>query len=167
MLAALGTLATQQANRTQATMEALTQLLHYCATHPHAVIQTLPVRWSFGCTAMLLICLPPKALMGYWLLLLEYIPQTWPTAMDEPPPDNEPVHVPCQIMKQEVSSTAKAKLGALFLNAQAVCPIQTALDELGHLQPATPLQTDNSMASGIANDMVKQKQSKAINMHFY
>jgi len=30
MLAALGTLATQQANGTQATMEVLTQLLNYC-----------------------------------------------------------------------------------------------------------------------------------------
>jgi len=39
MLTALGTLATQQANGTQATMEALTQLLNYCATHPHAVIR--------------------------------------------------------------------------------------------------------------------------------
>ena len=38
MLAALGTLATQQAHGTQATMEALMQLLNYCAMHPHAVI---------------------------------------------------------------------------------------------------------------------------------
>jgi len=63
--------------------------------------------------------------------------------------------------------TTEAKLGTLFLNAQTVCPIHTALDELGHPQPATPLQADNSMASGIVNDTVKQKWSKAINMHFY
>jgi len=56
-----------------------------------------------------------------------------------------------------VSSAAEAELGVLFLNAQAVCPISTALDELGHLQPATLLQMDNSMANGIANDTVKQK----------
>jgi len=84
---------------------------------------------------------------------LSTCPQAPPTAL-EPPPDNGPVHVLCQIMKQVVSSAAEAKLGALFLNAQAVCPIKTALDELGHLQPATPLQIDNSMASGIANDTV-------------
>jgi len=34
LLVALGTLATQQAQGTQATMEALMQLLNYCATHP-------------------------------------------------------------------------------------------------------------------------------------
>jgi len=39
ILAALGMLATQQANGTQATIEALTQLLNYCITHPHAIIQ--------------------------------------------------------------------------------------------------------------------------------
>jgi hypothetical protein len=38
---------------------------------------------------------------------------------------------------------------------------------MGHPQPATPIITSNSTASGIANGMVKQKESKAINMHFY
>jgi len=38
MLVALGTLASQQANSTQATLQALTHLLNYCAMHPNAVI---------------------------------------------------------------------------------------------------------------------------------
>jgi len=38
MLVALGTLATQQANSMQSTMQALTHLLNYCATHPDAII---------------------------------------------------------------------------------------------------------------------------------
>jgi len=37
LLTAHGTLATQQAQGTQATMEALTQLLNYCTTHPNAL----------------------------------------------------------------------------------------------------------------------------------
>jgi hypothetical protein len=40
--------------------------------------------------------------------------------------------------------------------------IQVILEDLGHLQAATPLQTDNSCATGIANDTVKQRCSKAI-----
>jgi hypothetical protein len=36
------------------------------------------------------------------------------------------------------------------------------LEELGHLQPTTPLKTDNTTANGIANDTVKQKRSKAM-----
>jgi len=38
LLTALGTLATQQSQGTQATMEALMQLLNYCTTHPDASI---------------------------------------------------------------------------------------------------------------------------------
>jgi len=70
-------------------------------------------------------------------------------------------------MCQVVSSAAEAELGTLFLNAQTLCPIHTALDKLGHPQLATPLQMDNNTASGIINDTVKQKCSKAMDMHFY
>jgi hypothetical protein len=39
MLAAIGTIATQQASATKATMRAITELLNYCLTHPNAVIR--------------------------------------------------------------------------------------------------------------------------------
>jgi hypothetical protein len=41
------------------------------------------------------------------------------------------------------------------------------LQELGHPQPATVIVTDNSIASGIANDTIKQRRSKAIDMGYY
>jgi hypothetical protein len=41
------------------------------------------------------------------------------------------------------------------------------LEEMGHQQPATPIQADNACAVGLANDTVKQKRSKAIDMRFY
>jgi hypothetical protein len=41
------------------------------------------------------------------------------------------------------------------------------LKEMGWPQPATPMQTDNSTACGIANDTIKQQQSRAIDMRFY
>jgi len=164
----LGTLATQQAHGTQATMEALTQLLNYCATHPHAVIRYQAsdmVLWTHSDASYLTAPKGRSRAAGY--CFLSERPSKPPTATDEPPPDNGPVHVLCQIMKQVVASAAEAELGALFLNAQTICPFRIALEELGHPQPATPLQTDNSTASGIANDTVKQKRSKAIDMRFY
>jgi len=39
MLPAINTIATQQATPTRKTMEAVTQLLNYCATHPDASIR--------------------------------------------------------------------------------------------------------------------------------
>jgi len=38
------------------------------------------------------------------------------------------------------------------------------LIEMGHPQPPTPLQTDNTTAVGIANDTIKQQYSKALDM---
>jgi hypothetical protein len=70
-------------------------------------------------------------------------------------------------MRAVVSSAAEAKLGALFHNSKEACPLRIALDKLSHPQSPTALITDNSTASGIANDIVKQRQSKAINMRFY
>jgi hypothetical protein len=39
MLTAIGSIATQQASATQATMQAITQLLNYCAAHPEATVR--------------------------------------------------------------------------------------------------------------------------------
>jgi hypothetical protein len=45
--------------------------------------------------------------------------------------------------------------------------IRIILEELGHLQPPTPLQTDNSVADGVINGKVQPKQTKAIDMRFH
>jgi hypothetical protein len=70
-------------------------------------------------------------------------------------------------MREVLSSAAEAELAGLFHNCKEACPIRIALEELGFPQPATPIQTDNSTACGIANDTVKQRRSKAIDMRFY
>jgi hypothetical protein len=54
--------------------------------------------------------------------------------------------------------------GGFFDNGKDACPIQMCLEEFGHPQPPTPLKTDNTTAEGIANDTVKQKRSKAMDM---
>ena len=64
-------------------------------------------------------------------------------------------------------SAAKAEIGAAYINDQEAVPIRTLLCKLGHPQPATPIQVDNSTADGFANDTIKQKRSKAIDMRFY
>jgi len=168
MLLALGTLTTQQTNGTQAPMQALMHLLNYCATHPDAVIcfhASDMVLWTHSNASYLTA--PKGHLRAASNSFLSFWPITPPTATDPAPPGNGPIHVLCQTMRQVIFSAAEAELGALFLNAQNICPICTALEELGHRQPATPLQTDNNMASGILNDTVKQKRSKAMDMRFY
>jgi hypothetical protein len=66
-----------------------------------------------------------------------------------------------------MASAAKAKVGGLFVNGQDALPIRTALEEFGHPQPPTPMKTDNSTASGIDNNTLKQRKSRAMDMRFY
>jgi hypothetical protein len=43
----------------------------------------------------------------------------------------------------------------------------TTLEELGHPQPPTPLQTDKTTATGYSNGTIKQKLTQAMYMRFY
>ena len=61
----------------------------------------------------------------------------------------------------------EVEIGAAYINGQEALPILTLLSELGHPQPATPIQVHNSTADGFANNTIKQKRSKVINMRFY
>jgi hypothetical protein len=54
-----------------------------------------------------------------------------------------------QIIRAVMSSAAKAELGALFINAKTAISIQQTLIKLGHLQPRTPMQTDNARAHAL------------------
>eukprot|EP00957_Ditylum_brightwellii_P158986 12100957-Ditylum_brightwellii.AAC.1 len=66
-----------------------------------------------------------------------------------------------------MSSAAETEVGALFINSRKTVGLQTALQEMGHSQPPTPIMTDNSTSSGIVNSSIKQHRSRAIDMHFY
>jgi hypothetical protein len=80
---------------------------------------------------------------------------------------NGPIFVLAKIIKNVMGSAAEAETGGLYMNAQEAVPERITAEELGHIQPPTPLVTDNSTADGIMNKTVKQKQSKAMDMRFY
>ena len=66
-----------------------------------------------------------------------------------------------------MSSAAEAELGALYINAREAVYIRRILEEMGHPQPPTPIQTDNSTAEGIINNNVQSKRTKAMDMRFH
>lgn len=168
LLVALGTIASQQAKATNDTMKAVTHVLNYCATHPSATIRYIAsdmVLWVHSDASYLTAPKARSRASGYHFLSTR--PALPPNASDEPPPDNGPIHVLCQIMRPVLASAAEAEMGALFVNAKHACPLRVALQELGHEQPPTPLQTDNTTATGLATDSIKQKHTKAIDMRFY
>ena len=77
------------------------------------------------------------------------------------------VYIVCKIIRNIMASAAEAELGALFLNYQRVVPIHITLEEMGHSQPLTSVQVENSTESGIATGTIKQCKSKAIYIRFY
>jgi hypothetical protein len=171
MLVAIGTLATEQAKGTETTLRHLVHLLNYCATNPEACIRyhASDMVLHIECDASYLSESKARSrAAGYhYLSSHPHDPTRPPTATESAPPSNGAIHVHCQILREVVSSAAEAELAALFHNSKEACPIRTTLEELGHNQPPTPIQTDNSTAAGIANDSVKQKRSKAMDMRFY
>ena len=70
-------------------------------------------------------------------------------------------------MSNVMGSAAGAEIGATYIKSQEAVPIRTLLLECGHPQPVTPIQVDNSTADGFANNTIKHKRSKAMDMRFY
>jgi hypothetical protein len=70
-------------------------------------------------------------------------------------------------MQNVKASAMEAELGDLFHNSREGIPLRTTLIKMDHEQSATPIQTDNACAADVANETVKQHQSKAIDMRFY
>ena len=66
-----------------------------------------------------------------------------------------------------MSSAAEAELAALFINAREAVYIRQVLEQLGHKQPPTPVQTDNSTAEAVLNNKLVPKMLKAMDMRFH
>ena len=67
-----------------------------------------------------------------------------------------------------MGSAAEAEPGGLFLNDKETIDLREMLQEMGHPQnEPTLIQTDNSKATGISNNTIKQRRSKAMDMRFH
>ena len=66
-----------------------------------------------------------------------------------------------------MSSAAEAELGAMYINAHTAVEEQIILEEMGHKQPATPVQVNNSTAEGIINKWIQPKCTKTMDMRFH
>jgi hypothetical protein len=170
MLVAIRNISTQQAKGTQATMQAIPHLLNYCATHPNATICYIASDICLHVdsdASYLSVSKARSRVAGFpYLSSRPRDPNNPLVSTNPPPPSNVTILTPCHIMREALSSTAEAKLGGLFYNGKEACPICITLEELGYPQPTTVIVTDNSTASSVANNSIKQKRSKAINMQF-
>jgi hypothetical protein len=156
-------IALQQAAPTENTMESVNQFLDYMWTHPDAIIwyhasdMILNVHSDALCLSAPKACSPA----GGYFFLGSILQDGDPIEL------NGAIHITCAILKLIAASTAEAKLGALFLNAQEAKVLRLILTELGHPQPPTPIQIDNTTTVGIVNNTIKRQRSRAIEMRYF
>jgi hypothetical protein len=81
--------------------------------------------------------------------------------------NNGPLFVLSTIMRNVMSSAAEAKCGALFNNTKEGVSLRITLHKMGHPQPPTPCQVDNSTTHGFANKQIPSTKSKSMDMRFY
>eukprot|EP00957_Ditylum_brightwellii_P052964 4015329-Ditylum_brightwellii.AAC.1 len=159
MLVVLGTIAAVQNQGTQNTADAIKHLLDYCTSHPIAVIRYRPSNMILRVHINASYLSEPKTQSragGYF-----YLGNNQPLQM------NGLILVLSQILRNVMALAAEAELMALFENAKEAVLLCTTLTELGHQQPATPIQVDDSTTHRIVNSNIHQRKSKAIGMQFY
>jgi hypothetical protein len=79
---------------------------------------------------------------------------------DEFPPNNGAMFTNATIIKAVMASAAEAELGALYLNTKEAVYQCRILIKMGHPQPQTPIQTDNTTAEGVTNNKYSQNAPK-------
>jgi hypothetical protein len=149
----LNDITTEQTKETEKTQAATNQLLDYLVTHPDATIR-------YHASDMILHIHSDAA---YHLGGLFFCGDKYPHKDNI----NGSILNVASVINNMVVSAAESEVGACFQNAQSGAPLRVTLAELGHIQPPTPLRTDNSTAFGILNKTIKQNRSKAMDMRYH
>jgi len=160
LLATLSTISSQQAKATENTAKAVHQLLDYVATYPQDGItyRASSMVLAAHSDASFLTEQGSRSRAGAHIFLSE----------DDPiPRQNGPILTMSQIIKFVMASAAEAELAALYNTAREMVPIRNALEEMGWKQPKSPIQTDNSTATGFINDTIIQRRIKMIWMRLH
>jgi hypothetical protein len=157
MLMPLSALVSKQATPTKQTMEKCLQFLDYAASQEEAIITYRASKMKLAIHSDASYLSKPKArsqARGHMFM----------ASTEEIPINNGAVLNILQIIKTVMSFAVKAELGALFINAKTAVSMQRTLEESGHLQPRTPIQTDNSTAHALLTNKILPKALKAMDM---
>lgn len=158
-------LAKEQSKPTQATMERLDRFLNYIAQNQQAVLSYRPSNMQLVIHSDASHHGEPAAQSragGYFVLGNPSF-----TGPGKPHSINSPITVISKRLPTVTSSTAESEYGALFINAQAACPLRLTLHDFGYPQSATPIIYDNEVAGKVAKAVAKQKKSKAFATRYH
>ena len=85
----------------------------------------------------------------------------------ESPHNNGAAHIVAQTINEVMASATEAEIGAMYINTRKAVLIREILIEMGHAQPPTLLQTDNSAAYSLVSKKVQPRRTKGMDMRFY
>jgi hypothetical protein len=158
----INVLASEQSRATADTADKVIKLLNYCNTHPETKIRyhASDMILFIHSDASYLSEIEAKSRAGRFF----YMGNSSNTAKKL---TNGEILIISTVLKHVMSSAAEADIGAVFINAKEGVVLRTTLQELGNPQPPTPLETDNTTATVYSNGTIKQKCTKAMDMHFY
>jgi hypothetical protein len=158
----INVLASEQSKATAVTADKFIKLLKYCNTHPETKIRyhASDMILHIHSDASYISENEAKSRAGGFFYMGS------DTKTDKKL-TNGAISIISKVLKHVMSSAAEAEIGAVFINAKEGAVLRTTLEELGHPQPPTPMETDNTTATGYSNGTIKQKRTKAMDMRFY
>jgi hypothetical protein len=160
LLCPISAIAAQAAAPTTDTLEQTIQLLDYLASQEEAVLTYHASAMKLAAHSDASYLSEPKARSragGHFFLS---------DGTDQAPNNGAVLNI-AHIIKHVMASATEAELAALYIMAREAVYIRIILEELGHKQAATPLQTDNAAAEGVVNHKVQPKRTKAMDMRFH
>jgi hypothetical protein len=125
MLAALGSIATQQANPTKNTMKKVRQFLDHASTHPDAIVMYHASEMVLAEHSNALYLSESKACSraGRHFFMSNNTAK---------PPNNGTILIIPQFIKAVMSLAAEAGVGALYINCREAIPARHTLKFMGH-----------------------------------
>ena len=160
LLVPISAIASQAATPTTDTLKQANQLLDYIATQEDAII-------TYSASEMILNVHSDAGYLNEAKARSRAGGHFFLSTNKDSPPNNGAILNIAHIIKNVMSSATEAELAALYIMAREAVYIRIILEELGHKQPPTPLQTDNATAEGVINNKIQPKRTKAMDMRFH
>ncbi len=135
MLAALGSIATQQANPTKNTMKKVRQFLDYASTHPDAIV-------TYPTSGMVLTGHSNASYFSKSKTCSRTGGHFFMSNNTAKPLNNGAILTIAQIIKAVMFLAAEAEVGALYINCREAISARHTLEFMGQPQPPTSMQTD-------------------------
>ena len=159
-MVAINTIGTKHASSTEATNDAVHQLLDYLATYPDDGI-------LYRASDMILVAQSDAGFHN------ESKGHSWAGAHiflsedDSIPHWNGPILTVDQIIKFVLASAVEAELRSLFITAQKMVPLQQTLIEMGWPQKPSPGQSNNTTSEGVANGTIVANKLKSTDLRLH